>query len=151
MESVLLVNAPWALHAILRILTPLLPQRVVRGPVCCSFRNCLKKSQGMSKNSIKLWALTLKFVTLYRVCGAMWVFPCPGRDEAHEGSALVVTRLQALEACTDQVKKLQIVPMAQTPVPRQHVDVFSWLPQRGGNGTFDPGAAAAAHRSALGL
>ncbi|CAE7654972.1 unnamed protein product [Symbiodinium pilosum] len=30
MESVLLVNAPWALHAILRILTPLLPQRVVK-------------------------------------------------------------------------------------------------------------------------
>lgn len=30
MESVLLVNAPWAMHAILRILTPLLPQRVGR-------------------------------------------------------------------------------------------------------------------------
>eukprot|EP00439_Symbiodinium_sp_Y106_P067399 s554_g11.t1 len=30
MESVLLVNAPWAMHAILRILTPLLPQRVVK-------------------------------------------------------------------------------------------------------------------------
>jgi len=28
MGSVLLVNAPWALHAILRVLTPLLPQRV---------------------------------------------------------------------------------------------------------------------------
>lgn len=34
MESVLLVNAPWAMHAILRILTPLLPQRVVRVSGC---------------------------------------------------------------------------------------------------------------------